>query len=71
MENFLVHTFFYKNNFIKQFYKNEAQIFLKIMNKLRTIEARFQMQIELQLLKNTTHQVIICGGVSLQIFLQL
>ena len=30
---------------LEQFYKNEAQICPKIKNKLRTIEARLQMQI--------------------------
>ena len=36
-----IHAFFYKNNL----YKNEAQICPKFKNKLRTIEARLQMQI--------------------------
>ena len=58
----------------EQFYKNnEAQICPKIKNKLRTIEARLQMQIKFNckfLLKNIKHHVIICG-VSLQIFKQL
>ena len=44
---------------------NEAQIYPKIKNKLRTIEARVQMQMYLKttrfLLKNTTHHVITCG----------
>ena len=56
----------------EQFYQNnETQICTKI-KKLRTIEARLQMQMYNRkfLLKNTTHHVITCG-VSLQVFLQL
>ena len=51
---------------------NEAQIYPKIKNKLRTItRLGFRRTCNCKfLLKNTTHHVITCG-VSLQVFLQL
>ena len=61
------HFFLHKNNFIVLYKYNEAHIYPKIKNKLRTIEAQLQMHI---LLKNPTHPLHACG-VSLQVFLQL